>query len=168
MLCPATGREEAEFAAEKSSVGPSAMVLLCFTVSWVLPGCSSTERGWLPCEKGTTKSRCGGAASAPSCRSPPCRQCNACLDSCHGNKFILRPGQCSAAAWQSGQELVQPAASAAELGETRRDGVRFQTCKVLCQFQNPKLVVSLPQKHRRAAREILLRSQAGQHPYVEL
>lgn len=157
MLCPATGREQVEIAAEKSSVGPSAMVLLCFTVSWVLPGCSSTERGWLHCEKGTTKSRCGGAAGAPSCRSPPCRQRDACLDSCHGNKFILRPGQRSAAAWQSDQGLVQLAGAGPACGTCsstqgdRRDGVRFHTCKVLCQFQNSKPVVSLPQKHRRAS-----------------
>lgn len=148
VLC--SRQEEAEFAAEKSSVGPSATVLLCFTVSWVLPGCSIMEGGRARCEKGTTKSRCGGAAGAPSCRSPPCRQCNACLDSCHGNKFILRPGQRLAAAWQSGQELVQPEASTAELGD-RWDGVRFHAFKVLCHFQNSKLVVSLPQKHRRAA-----------------
>lgn len=138
MLCPTAGREEAEFAAEKSSVGPSATVLLCFTVSWVLPGCFSTERGWAHCEKGTTKSRCGGAAGAASCCSPLCRQCNACLDSCHGNKFILRPGQHLATVWQSRQEPVQPAASPAGPRETggMRDGVRLHACKVVCQLQD--------------------------------
>lgn len=73
--------------------------------------------------------------AAASCCSP---LCNACLDSCHGNKFILRPGQHLATVWQSGQEPVQPAASPAGPRETggMRDGVRFHACKVVCQLQD--------------------------------
>lgn len=145
MLCPAAGREEAEFAAEKSNVGPSATVPLCLTVSWVLPGCSSTERGRAQCEKGTTKSRCGGAAGAPSCRSPPCRQRNACLDSCHGNKFILRPGQrLAAGSWSS---LWHP-----QQDPGRQEGWGEVSClQGALPASKFRLVVSLLRKYRRAA-----------------
>lgn len=43
MPCPATGRKEVEFRAEKCDVGPTATLLLCVTVSWILPGCSGTD-----------------------------------------------------------------------------------------------------------------------------
>lgn len=141
-LCAAAGGEEAEFAAGKCDAGPSATVLLCFTVSWILPGCSSTARGWAHCggaasvRKEQQKSRCGGAAGAPCCRSPPCRQRNACFDSCHGNKFILRPGERLAAMWQGGQEPVQPCGIPRRTREGRRDGVGFSARKMLCQLQN--------------------------------
>lgn len=87
-------------------------------------------------EKRTTKSRCGGAAGTPCCRSPPCRLRNACFDSCHGNKFILRPVQWLAATWQGGQEPIQSCGIPRRTQGGRRDGVRFRACKMLCQLQN--------------------------------
>lgn len=158
MLCPAAGRREAEFAAEKCCVGPSAIVLL--VLYGQLDFARRLQRGermgtlwWGRLgEKGTTKSCCGGAAGTPCCRSLPCRQRNACFDSCHGNKFILRPVQRLAATWQGGQELVQPAASPEGPREAGGMGIGFvpARCSASCKIQADGF---LPQKERPAARQ---------------
>lgn len=49
---------------------------------------------------------------------------------CHGNKFILRPAQGSAAAWRCDQEPVQPAASPEEEAEGMRTDFKLRKCRL--------------------------------------
>lgn len=49
---------------------------------------------------------------------------------CHGNKFILRPVQGSAAAWRCDQEPIQPAASPEEEAEGMGTDFKLRKCRL--------------------------------------